>query len=129
MVTTAALADSDVLLVGTLHQHRRGTIAGRPYLQIVVHCPICKAPHYLPWPDTFRLDSAEMVTAPCPKGPWAGGRVAVSLDPDRMAEHRRMASDFAARLRRWKTEARLREQFATERSKERAYRREGWGIL
>ena len=115
MVTTAALSDPAILLVGVLRQHRRGAIPGRPYLDLLAHCPVCRCIHTLPWPDVFRLDAAELVAAPCPRGPWKGQRIAIGLDPVRMAEHRRIATDFASRLRRWRAERRLAEASAIDR--------------
>jgi hypothetical protein len=129
VMTTSALSDSAILLVGPLAQHRRGSIPGRPHLELLAHCPVCRCVHAMPWPDVFRLDGAELVDAPCPKGPWKGQRIAVALDPTRMAEHRREAADFAARLRRWRVETRLRRSLAEARALDRKHLADGWDVV
>ena len=129
MVTTAALSDPAILLVGVLRQHRRGAIPGRPYLDLLAHCPVCRCIHALAWPDVFRLDAVELVDAPCPRGPWEGQRIAVGLDPTRLAEHRMEVAGFTARLRRWRSEQRLRHRLAEEREANRRHLAEGWDVL
>ena len=126
MLTLQGLAPSIPVLVGDLRQHRRGPIPGRPYQMIEAWCPACRDMHSLSLPDVFPIDGVELVDAPCNRGPWAGQRIAVGLDPGRRAEHRRVAADFAARLRRWRVEQGLRHQLAAERKLDRVHHRE-WG--
>jgi hypothetical protein len=125
MITSAALADPDVLLVGDLQVHRKGAEPRRPYLQCVAYCPTCRHEHFFPWPDVFRLDSVEPVELPCRGGlQFPGRRAFVGLSPRRRAEHQRIADDFAASLRRFLVQRKLERQFAESRAADRSYLRD-----
>jgi hypothetical protein len=124
-MTSAALIDPDVLMIGDLRQHRRGPEPKRPYLCVSAWCAHCRHPHIFPWPDNFRLESVEVVDLTC-RGdrPWAGRRVLVGLDPDRRAEHQRLSEHHAEQLRRFLVERRLAHQFADQRARDRTYYRD-----
>jgi hypothetical protein len=125
MKTTAALADPELLLAGTLMTHRRGPEKLRPYLQVSTWCPFCRHHHYFPFVDVFRLDAViGPVTMPCRGSPYAGRDVYIGLDPEKGAENKRIYEAFRSSLRRHETQRRLERQLQVSRAQERAYLRE-----
>jgi hypothetical protein len=122
MKTTAALADPELLMCGTLMTHRRGPEKLRPYLQVSIWCPYCRHHHYIQQVDACRLDGViGPVTLPCRGDPYEGRPVYVGLDPEKAAENRRTYEAFTASLRRFETQRRLEHQLAASRAEERLY--------
>ena len=124
MLTVAALEVIDVpLLVGVLAIHRHGRVQNRrPALMVSAWCPNCRGRHCATWPDDgLALDAVLVVDAPCRRGLFQGLQIAVGLDPDQAAVHRKTLRHHKERLRRFLVEARLANRLAAERSRERAH--------
>jgi hypothetical protein len=117
MLTTAALQDADVLLVGPLLTHRRGPVRGRPYLALSIWCHECRHEHSFPFPDDGRPDVALPVSMPC-REPcrWSGRRVYVAADPRRHDESRRALDRHALDLRRFLIRERIERELEMERA-------------
>ena len=129
MLTIHAVPASDPVLVGTLRAHRLGRVKGRPVLTCEAWCAFCRGPHAVEWPDPpFGLECVRPLKVPCRSGPFAGREVMVGLDPDRHAEHARLVRHHAQALRRWRSEQRLRHQFAEARAIDRKHLGEGWDV-
>ena len=126
MLTIYAVPPSEPVLVGTLRMHRLGRVKGRPVLACEAWCAFCKEAHAVEWPDPpFMMEGVVPTVPPCRSGPFAGREIMVGLDPDRHAEHGRTIRHHAQALRRWRSEQRLRHQFAEARAIDRNCLRDG----
>ena len=129
MITAHALPKSEPLLIGPLRMHRFGRVKGRPVLAREAWCPWCRDRHVVTWPDPpFNLEGVQPLDAPCRTASFPGREVMGGLDPDRHPEHARLIQHFDQAIRRWRSEQRLRRQFAEAREVDRRHLA-GWDVL
>jgi hypothetical protein len=97
------------LLHGRLSAWRSG---GLPVVELRCRCPVCREVHRIPWPEGTPPDRAIVVRSACSIGPWSGSIVSVAVDPDRIAEARKVMDEHRAKLRSFGVEQELARGFS-----------------
>ena len=113
-MTLATLPGDVPVLAGRLIMHRRGAVKGRPTLVCSGWCPHCRDEHGGEWGDPPIDDPTRVViiAAPGEAGPFAGGMIALGIDPARRIEAIKMATHAAEASRRWQVERNLAANWA-----------------